>query len=251
MCAGPIQVSTPHLYVSALPFAPKSSRIVKSHQQHFQQTLGFHNPSVIHWPQCQYSIHGHSNVVQSVAVSPDGKHIVSGSHDKTIRIWDTATGQAVGSPMEGHSDLVRSVAFSPDGKHIVSGSADQTIRIWDSATGQAVGSPLEGHIKEVLSVAFSSNGKHVVSLSADQVAHFHDMETEQPSPFNGKWAAPDTFAPNGKDIISLLYTQDVRNQSLEGLLGSAVLFQPSASGWLCGLEGQLLFWVPPKYCIGF
>jgi WD40 repeat protein len=84
--------------------------------------------------------------VRSVSYSPDGRHIVSGSDDKTIRIWDAETGAAVGGPLEGHTGSVLSVAYSPDGRHIVSGSDDKTIQIWDAATGVAVGEPLKGHV---------------------------------------------------------------------------------------------------------
>jgi WD40 repeat protein len=81
----------------------------------------------------------------SVTYSPDGRHIISGSHDKTIRIWNAETGSTVGKPLEGHTDAVRSVVYSPDGRHIISASFDQTIRIWNAKTGSAVGMPLEGH----------------------------------------------------------------------------------------------------------
>ncbi|KAE9383358.1 WD40 repeat-like protein, partial [Gymnopus androsaceus JB14] len=65
----------------------------------------------------------------SVAFSPDGTRIVSGSHDHTIRIWDATTGAQIGEPLEGHEDSVPPVAFSPDGNRIVSGSDDKTIRL--------------------------------------------------------------------------------------------------------------------------
>ena len=84
-----------------------------------------------------------------MAFSPDGTRIVSGSADKTVRVWDADTGQPIGQPLTGHTDAVRSVAFSPDGKRIVSGSADKTVRVWDADTGQPIGPPLTGHTEPV------------------------------------------------------------------------------------------------------
>ena len=72
---------------------------------------------------------GHDAPVYSVAFSPDGKLIVSGSLDRTLKIWDANSGQEL-QKLTGHTDLVLSVAFSPDGQRIVSGSADKTLKIW-------------------------------------------------------------------------------------------------------------------------
>ena len=62
-------------------------------------------------------------------MTPDGRHVVSGSDDKTVRLWDLATGQEV-RRFTGHQSSVRSVAVTPDGRYVVSGSLDKTVRVW-------------------------------------------------------------------------------------------------------------------------
>ncbi|KAE9390028.1 WD40 repeat-like protein [Gymnopus androsaceus JB14] len=112
-------------------------------------------------------LEGHDDLVYSVAFSPNGARIVSGSDDRTVRIWDT-TGIQIGDPLVGHDDSIRAVAFSPDGTRILSGSRDKTIRIWDVTTGGQICDPHEGHYHSVSSVAFSPDGTRIVSGSHDK-----------------------------------------------------------------------------------
>ena len=110
-------------------------------------------------------LQGHENSVFSVAITPDGKRIVSGSDDNTVRLWDIS-GNPIGHLMPLHEGSVFSVAISPDGKRIVSGSYDNTVRLWD-ISGNPIGQPLRGHKGSVMSVAFSPDGKMIVSGSYD------------------------------------------------------------------------------------
>ncbi len=82
---------------------------------------------------------GHSGIVHSVTIAPDGKTARSGSEDNTLRLWDLASGCEIGK-FEGHSGEVRSVAYSPDGKTALSGSHDGTVRLWDLKRGEALAS---------------------------------------------------------------------------------------------------------------
>jgi len=111
------------------------------------------------------TLRGHSERVWSVAFSPDGKRIVSGSSvDHTVRVWDAGGGAEVLTlPSDGP---VHSVAFSPDGKRIISGSMAGTVKVWDSATGTEL-MTLRGHSDRIWSVAFSPDGKTIAAGTDD------------------------------------------------------------------------------------
>ena len=106
---------------------------------------------------------GHTDSVSSVAFSPDGSRIVSGSHDNTLKVWDAASGAELAT-LTGHWSWVRAVAFSPDGRRIVSGSGDKTLKVWDAATGVELAT-LTGHTDWVQAVAFSPDGSRIVSAA--------------------------------------------------------------------------------------
>lgn len=80
---------------------------------------------------------GHSGNVSSVAFSPDGKYILSGSDDKTLKLWDIETGKEIRT-FAGHANSITSVAFSPDGRYALSGSWDNTLKLWDIVTGNEI-----------------------------------------------------------------------------------------------------------------
>ena len=108
---------------------------------------------------------GHTWGIHSMALSPDGNILASGSEDTTIRLWDMHTGEHK-KTLNGHKHRVYSVAFSPDGKTLASGSVDSDIRLWDPHTGEHK-KTLMGHTNWVRSIAFSADGKTLVSGSDD------------------------------------------------------------------------------------
>ncbi len=190
--------------------------------------------------------------------SPDGRHIVSGSFDHTIRIWDAETGAPVGGPLEGHTELVGSVAYSPDGRHIISGSIDRTIRIWDAETGALVGDPLEGHTDWVWSVAYSPDGRHIISGSDDGTIRRWDGEAHNTA---GKPLGEHThsvqsivYSPDGKHILSGSYDNNTHvldpfpypsiRPSSYNPTNPGFYAKPDKDGWVKDSEGGLLYWVP-------
>jgi WD40 repeat protein len=98
----------------------------------------------------------HSGSVHSVAFSPDGTRVLSGSYDKTLKLWDAVSGELIRT-FERHPGWVLSVGFSPDGARVLSGGGDGTIRLWVAATGPLLRF-FGGHSYGVTSVAFSPEG---------------------------------------------------------------------------------------------
>ncbi|KAL9480960.1 hypothetical protein ACSS6W_005746 [Trichoderma asperelloides] len=118
---------------------------------------------------------GHDKAVYSVAFSHDSKLLVSGSHDKTVKLWDSTTGACIHT-FRGHGSTVYSVALSHDSKLVASVSSDDTVKLWNSATGELVHT-LRGHGSTVHSVAFSHDSKFVASGSSDATVKLWDSTT--------------------------------------------------------------------------
>ena len=111
----------------------------------------------------------------SVAFSPNGQLLASASNDKTVRLWNLATGEQL-QKLEGHTKPVFSVAFSPNGQLLASASLDNTVRLWNPVTGEQL-QKLKGHTDSAFGVAFSPDSQLLVSGSGDKTVRLWNLAT--------------------------------------------------------------------------
>ncbi|MEP7288261.1 MAG: TIR domain-containing protein [Chloroflexota bacterium] len=144
-----------------------------------------------------------SGTVYSVAFSPDGKMVATGSDDNSTHLWDSATGERL-QALSGHLNGTHSVAFSPDGLTLLTGGGDKQARLWEVATGQEI-QRFSGHEATIYCVAFAPDGKTVATGSSDQTVRLWNVDTgKELQKFTGH---TDTvlsvaFSPDGKSIVS-------------------------------------------------
>lgn len=176
------------------------------------------------------SLKGHTHTIMSVAISGDGKRLVSGGQDLTARVWDigpptaennpssraTATNPKKSAPvpvlidgqqlltLKGHTGEIMSVAFSADGKRLVSGSYDKSVKLWDATTGRE-SLTLVGHTAQVMTVAISADGKQVASGGYDKQAKVWDATSGKEVTSvaaTDSYLTSVTFSPDGKRFAS-------------------------------------------------
>ncbi len=146
---------------------------------------------------------GHAGWVVKASYSPDGRFIVSASHDNTARVWDAITGKEV-HVLRGHDAEVLSASYSPDGRFIVTSSVDATARIWDASTGDEL-IALMGHDNVVFSAVYSPDGRYVLTGGWDMTIRIWDaltgtlLQTLQ----TGASVQNALYSPDGRFIISI------------------------------------------------
>ena len=147
------------------------------------------------------TLSGHTDGVVSVAFSPDGSILASGSRDHTVQLWDTVTELPIAT-LIGHTAMARSVAFSPDGSILASGGHDSTVRLWDVATRTPI-DVLTGHTAGVESVAFSPDGSTLASGGHDGTVRLWNPVTGKPLEIFGDfpftvWSV--SYSPDGNTL---------------------------------------------------
>ncbi|GET38293.1 serine/threonine-protein kinase [Microseira wollei] len=165
---------------------------------------------------CLQTLTGHGGLfsgVNSVAISPDNQILASGSDDKTVRLWNVETGEAIAT-LFGHTNFVQSVAFSPDGTILASGSDDKMIKLWDLQTYEEI-CTLSEHSRPVKSVKFSprGEGRILASGSWDKTIKLWDLEAKKAiCTITGHQLQVTcvTFSPDGRYLASASFDRTVR-----------------------------------------
>jgi WD40 repeat protein len=154
---------------------------------------------------------GHDDVVRSVAVLPDGLRALSGSGDRTVRLWDLQTGTEL-HRLEGHMGMVWSVTVLPGGRRALSGSGDGTMRLWDLQTGSAL-RRYECQRPMARSVAVLPDGRRVLSGYLDGTMSLWDLGTgDELRRFEGHTGSIESIAvlPDGQRALSASHDSTVR-----------------------------------------
>jgi WD40 repeat protein len=189
------------------------------------------------------TLSGHNGDVNSVAWSPDGKRLATGSEDSTAKVWETGTGKELLS-LSGHTDRISSVAWSPDGKRLATGSWDKTAKVWDVGTGKQL-QVLSGNTDWVNSVAWSPDGKRLATGSEDGTAKVWDVDTGQELlalTGNGGFVLSVAWSLDGKRLAigSSAYTAKVWDAATGKLLLSLTGHSGNVSSVAWSRDGKLL-----------
>ncbi|OQX98545.1 MAG: hypothetical protein B6I24_04985 [Bacteroidetes bacterium 4572_128] len=149
------------------------------------------------------TLKGHTYRVNSVSFSPNGKYIISGSWDETLKLWQTESGEEIRT-FKGYEYRVNAVDYSPDGEFVISGTSDNTFKLWRIQTGEII-RIFKGHKSNILALAFSPDGNYIVSGSADNTLRLWDRrEGKKIKKYKGHsdYVNDVDFSPDGEYFAS-------------------------------------------------
>ncbi|KAI9346083.1 hypothetical protein DFJ73DRAFT_626419 [Zopfochytrium polystomum] len=187
----PLRESALQVYFSAVPLSPSESafhRLMAERGPAGIRAAAAERGGLARWSGCVNVLEGHTSLVHAAAFSADGRRVVSGSWDRTVRVWEAATGEEV-RRLVGHSGEVHGAAFSPDGRMIASGGERGEVFVWDAETGEKL-RELVGHVGWTSAVAFSPDGARIASAGMDCTTRVWDVATgKQLFKFGGRGRA--------------------------------------------------------------
>ncbi|QRV83673.1 hypothetical protein RhiJN_11689 [Ceratobasidium sp. AG-Ba] len=149
---------------------------------------------------------GHTDSVCSIAYSPDGAYLASGSQDCTVRVWNMTRRKELGEPLRGHTQPVIAVAYSPNGAYILSCSSDYTLCVWNVRSQKLVGQPLIGHQRAIGSAVYSPGGAYIACSSKNVTIHIRETTTahsfSQHEKYHEYSTSCITYSPDGVHVAS-------------------------------------------------
>jgi small GTP-binding protein len=175
----------------------------------------------------RHVLRGHMDRIGRIAWSPDGAYIASPSEDKTIRIWDAASGACVRT-LQDHNGGVNSVAWSPDGQCLASASNDKAIHLWNAASGNYL-QTLKGHSEYINSVAWSPDGQRLASASADETIRLWDAAS-------GNYL--QTLRGHSGTVKSVAWSPDGKRLASASHDGTICLWDAASGKHLKNLQGH-------------
>ena len=202
-----IERSAPHIYLSALPFADRKSLIYHDFATHCTGLINIEKFGIGHHAgSTVMTLAGHGGTVRSVACSPEGSLIASGSDDGTVRVWNTQTGEEALSPSRSGDGPVLSVDFARNGRWVASGTEAGIVCVWNVTQAHASHRRLSGHSGAISSVVFKMDSSCLASASKDGTIRLWNPETSaELVVIRGEGYSVNgvAFPPDGKIVASV------------------------------------------------